>query len=129
MSTFTALRVHNTDGTIESRTEQLILDDLTPGGVVIRARYTSVNYKDVLACTGKGAIMRTFPLVAGIDVAGVVESSDDPGIAPGDEVVITGCGLGESVDGGYSQYVRAKPEWVIPLPEGMDLWQTMCLGT
>lgn len=129
MNTFTALRVHNTDGTIEHRTEQLTLDDLTPGDVVIRARYSSVNYKDVLACTGAGAIMKSFPLVAGIDVAGVVESSTDASLKPGDEVLITGCGLGESVDGGYSQYVRARPEWVIPLPDGLDLWQTMCIGT
>ena len=129
MTTFTALRVHKDDGQIASRAESLSLDDLTPGEVVIRARYSSINYKDVLACTGKGAIMRSFPLVAGIDVAGVVESSTDDSVKAGDEVVITGCGLGESVDGGYSQYVRAKPEWVIPLPPGMSLWDTMCLGT
>lgn len=129
MAPFRALRVHNDDGEISARNEDISLDDLTPGGVVIRARFSSINYKDVLACTGKGAIMRSFPLVAGIDVAGVVESSEDPAIQPGDEVLVTGCGLGENVDGGYAQYVRAQPEWVIPCPAGLDLWQTMCIGT
>ncbi len=127
--TFAALRVHNHDGKVSSQVDTLGIDDLSPGGVVIRARYSSINYKDVLACTGQGAIMKSFPLVAGVDVAGVVEHSDSDQFSPGDEVVITGCGLGETVDGGYARYVRAQPEWVVPLPGGMDLWQTMCLGT
>ena len=129
MASFEALRVHNDEGAISSRVDTLDLDDLTPGAVVIRARYSSINYKDVLACTGQGAIMKSFPLVAGIDVAGEVHSSDDTRFSPGDEVVITGCGLGETVDGGYARFVRADPEWVVPLPAGMTLWETMCLGT
>lgn len=127
--TFAALRVHKDDGKILSRVDTLGIDDLSPGEVLIRARYSSINYKDVLACTGQGAIMKSFPLVAGVDVAGVVERSDSDQFSPGDEVAITGCGLGETVDGGYARYVRAQPEWVVPLPAGMDLWQTMCLGT
>ncbi len=127
--TFAALRVHKDDGAVSSRVDTLRIDDLSAGDVLIRARYSSINYKDVLACTGKGAIMKSFPLVAGIDVAGVVEQSGTDQFKPGDEVVVTGCGLGETVDGGYARYVRAQPEWVVPLPAGMDLWQTMCLGT
>jgi NADPH2:quinone reductase len=129
MSDFVALRVHNNEGKVSARVDTLSLDDLTPGEVVIRARYSGINYKDVLACTGAGAIMKSYPLVAGIDVAGVVESSTSDRFRSGDEVVITGCGLGETNDGGYASYVRADPEWVVPLPEGMTLWETMCLGT
>ncbi|MFK7885504.1 MAG: oxidoreductase [Gammaproteobacteria bacterium] len=129
MTSFPALRVHREDDRVSARVDSLTLNDLSPGEVVIKARYSSINYKDVLACTGKGAIMKSFPLVAGIDVAGVVHSSDSAEFKPGDEVVITGCGLGENVDGGYASFVRAKPEWVVPLPAGMTLWDTMCLGT
>ncbi|MFK8017819.1 MAG: YhdH/YhfP family quinone oxidoreductase [Gammaproteobacteria bacterium] len=129
MTSFTGLRVHRTDGDISSRMDTLEIDDLSAGDVVIRARYSSINYKDVLACTGKGAIMKSFPLVAGIDVAGEVHSSTSERFKPGDPVVITGCGLGETADGGYATYVRADPEWVVPLPNGLSLWETMCLGT
>lgn len=129
METFRGLRVHSADKKISSRFDDLTLDDLTPGALVIRARYSSINYKDVLAATGAGRIMKTMPLVAGIDVAGVVEASDDSQFKPGDEVLVTGCGLGETVDGGYAQYVRAEPEWVVPVPAGLSLWDAMCLGT
>ncbi len=127
--TFSAYRVHKTDDGIEARFDDLTLDDLTPGEVVIRSRYSSVNYKDALAATGAGRIMRSFPLVGGIDVSGTVESSSDPRYSPGDPVLVTGCGLGEDVDGGYSRYVRAKGDWVVPIPAGLDAFQVMCLGT
>jgi NADPH2:quinone reductase len=126
---FTAYRVHETDGRIEGRFDDLTLDDLTPGEVVIRSRYSSVNYKDALAATGAGRIMRRFPLVGGIDVSGTVESSSDPRYSPGDPVLVTGCGLGENVDGGYSRYVRAQGDWVVPIPAGLDPFKVMCLGT
>lgn len=127
--TFRAFRVHEVDGKIESRFDDVTLEDLTEGEVVIRTRYSSVNYKDALAATGAGRIMRRFPLVGGIDVSGVVESSEDPRYSPGDDVLVTGCGLGENVDGGYSRYVRARGDWVIPIPDGLDAFGVMCLGT
>jgi NADPH2:quinone reductase len=121
--------VHEIDGRIEGRFDDVTLDELTEGEVVIRSRYSSVNYKDALAATGAGRIMRRFPLVGGIDVSGTVESSDDPRYSPGDEVVVTGCGLGEDVDGGYARFVRARGDWVIPIPDGLDPLRAMCLGT
>ena len=93
MSDFAALRVHNDEGKISARVDTLGLDDLSPGEVVIRARYSGINYKDVLACTGAGAIMKSFPLVAGIDVAGVVQTSASDQFQPGDEVLITRASL------------------------------------
>lgn len=126
---FRAFRVHEIDGRIEARFDDVTLDDLTEGEVVIRSRYSSVNYKDALAATGAGRIMRRFPLVGGIDVSGTVESSEDPRYSPGDEVVVTGCGLGEDVDGGYARFVRARGDWVIPIPDGLDPFRAMCLGT
>ncbi len=126
---FRAFRVHEIDGQIEARFDDVTLDDLTEGEVVIRSRYSSVNYKDALAATGAGRIMRRFPLVGGIDVSGTVESSEDPRYSPGDEVVVTGCGLGEDVDGGYARFVRARGDWVIPIPDGLDPFRAMCLGT
>ncbi|MGB5623041.1 MAG: oxidoreductase [Gammaproteobacteria bacterium] len=129
MSKFKALRVHKDDGAIHSRIDELSLEDLPPGDVVIRAQYSSVNYKDALAATGAGRIMRSFPMVGGIDVAGVIHSSEDPRYAPGDPVLVTGCGLGEERDGGYAEFVRVEGDWVIPLPDGLDALQAMSLGT
>lgn len=126
---FRALRVHRTDEGTVPRLETLELDALTEGDVVIRAAWSGINYKDALAVTGKGRIMRRFPLVAGIDVAGVVEASEDPSIQVGQSVVVTGCGLGETHDGGFAERVRVPAEFVVPLPEGLDLRQAMALGT
>ena len=105
------------------------LDDLAAGDVVIRAKYSSVNYKDALAGTGKGKIARHLPLVGGIDVAGTVAASEDASLSEGDPVLVTGCGLSEEHDGGYSEYVRVPAEWVIPIPKGMDTYDAMALGT
>lgn len=130
MGSFSALRVHrNAEGTVRAGLEALTLDDLAPGEVVIRSHYSSVNYKDALAATGKGKILRRFPLVAGVDVAGEVMSSADAGFHEGDRVLVTGCGLGESHDGGFSQVVRVPADWVVPLPEGLSLFAAMALGT
>ena len=130
MGLFRALRVHeNADGTVHAALEQLALEDLSPGEVVIRSRYSSVNYKDALAATGKGKILRRFPLVAGVDVAGVVISSVDARFQEGDQVLVTGCGLGESHDGGFSEVVRVPADWVVPLPQGLSLRDAMLLGT
>ena len=109
--------------------EMLSLDDLNPGEVVIKVAYSSVNYKDALAGTGKGKILRRFPLVGGIDVAGHVVASTDPGFREGDAVLVTGSGLSETRDGGYAEYARLESKWVVALPAGMDLRESMILGT
>lgn len=124
-----AYRVHRDGKAVEGRLETVGIDDLSPGNVIIRARYSSVNYKDALAATGAGRIMKSFPLVAGIDVAGEVARSEDDRFKPGQPVLVTGCGLGEEHDGGYAEYVRVKGDWVIPIPDGLDSFHAMCLGT
>jgi NADPH2:quinone reductase len=129
MQQFKALRVHQEDGKVVSRLEDLTLDDLGPGEVVVRTHWSDVNYKDALAVTGAGKIMRRFPLVAGIDLAGEVVSSQDPRFQPRDQVVVIGSGLGEERDGGYSEFARLPARIVMPLPEGMSLYQAMAIGT
>ena len=130
MESFRALRIHqDAGGAVRAALGSLTLDDLSPGEVVIRSRYSSVNYKDALAATGKGKILRRFPLVAGVDVAGEVISSIDSRFREGDQVLVTGCGLGESHDGGFSEVVRVPADWVVPLPQGMTLLDAMVLGT
>ena len=108
METFRAFRIHNDDGEVSARIEDLTLDDLSAGEVVIRSSFSGINYKDALAVTGAGKILRKFPLVGGIDVAGTVIRSDDGRYSVDDKVVVTGCGLGEDFDGGYSEIVRVN---------------------
>ncbi len=127
--TFKAYRIHEIDKKIVARFEQLTLDELAPGDVVIRVLYSDINYKDALAATGAGKILRKYPLVGGIDLAGVVESSADPRCKSGDHVLVTGCGLSEVHDGGYAEYARVKGEWVIPMPAGLGAFRAMALGT
>ncbi len=129
MESFKAYRIHEESRKIVARFEQLKLDDLSAGDVVVRVTYSGINYKDALAATGAGKILRRYPLVGGIDFAGVVESSSDSRYSPGDEVLVTGCGLSETHDGGYAQYARVKGEWVIPMPHGLDAATAMALGT
>lgn len=129
MDTFRAFRIHNDDGTTRAGIERIALADLSPGEVVIRTAWSSVNYKDALAGTGKGKILRRFPLVGGIDVAGTVASSETPAFREGEPVLVTGCGLSEVHDGGYAEYVRVPADWVMPLPDGLDLRRAMALGT
>jgi NADPH2:quinone reductase len=124
---FRAFRIHDPQGT--ARLETLQMEDLGPGDVVIAAHYSGVNYKDALAATGRGRILRRFPLVGGVDVAGVVEQSGDARFAVGDAVLVTGCGLGESHDGGFAERVRVPADWVVPLPQGLSLRDAMLLGT
>jgi acrylyl-CoA reductase (NADPH) len=128
-SQFKAFRIHSEGGKIAARYEPVTLDDLAPGEVVIRVGYSDINYKDALAATGAGKILRRYPLVGGIDLAGVVESSSDTRYRPGDAVLVTGCGLSETHDGGYAQFARVPGEWVIPMPEGLDAFTAMALGT
>jgi NADPH2:quinone reductase len=129
MDRFRAYRIHETDGVTTAGLEELRLDDLAPGEVVIRSCYSSVNYKDALAATGKGKILRRFPLVGGVDVAGEVTDSEDSRFRAGDRVLVTGCGLGESQDGGFSEAVRVPADWVVPLPADMSLYTAMAIGT
>jgi NADPH2:quinone reductase len=126
---FRALRIFEQDGKSAGRFVELQLSDLDPGEVVIRAHYSSVNYKDALAATGAGRVVRRFPLVGGVDVAGVVESSSDARFKTGDEVLVTGYGMGVDHDGGYAEFVRVPADWVVKLPQGLSLFDAMALGT
>jgi putative YhdH/YhfP family quinone oxidoreductase len=128
MTAFPAFRIH-TEPEHRAGIETLTLDDLSPGEVLIEAHWSGVNYKDALAGTGRGRILRRSPLVGGIDVSGVVVESADPALRPGDPVLVTGCGLSETRDGGYAARVRAPAACVVPLPAGLDLRQAMILGT
>lgn len=129
LDSFTAFRIHNDANGYRSGTESVALDDLNPGEVVIKTAYSSVNFKDALAGTGEGKILRRFPLVGGIDAAGHVVASTDPKFREGDAVLVTGCGLSETRDGGYAEYARLEAKWVIPLPTGLTLRESMILGT
>lgn len=126
---FRAFRIHDDTDGYRSGIESLALDDLNPGEVVIRSAYSSVNFKDALAGTGKGKILRRFPLVGGIDVAGHVVASTDPAFKEGDAVLVTGSGLSETRDGGYAEYARLQSKWVVALPAGLSLRESMILGT
>lgn len=126
---FSAFKIFEQDGKIGGRVVQLSLDELTAGSVVIRAAYSSVNYKDALAGTGTGKIMRRLPLVGGIDVAGVVDSSSDARFKSGDAVLVTGYDLGVAHDGGYAGYVRVPADWVVPIPRGLSAFDAMAIGT
>ena len=126
---FTAFRIHDDADGYRAGIESLSLDDLNPGEVVIKAAYSSVNFKDALAGTGQGKILRKFPLVGGIDVAGHVVASSDPTFKEGDAVLVTGSGLSETRDGGYAAYARLDSKWVIPLAAGLSLRESMILGT
>jgi len=126
---FPAFRIRSDANGYRAGIEDIALDDLAPGDIVIRTAYSSVNYKDALAGTGEGKILRRFPLVGGIDVAGHVVASTDPAFREGDPVLVTGCGLSETRDGGYSQFARVESRWAIPLPDGLSLRESMILGT
>ncbi|MEH6414025.1 YhdH/YhfP family quinone oxidoreductase [Pseudomonas sp. CGJS7] len=129
LQTFNAFRIHNDDRGYRSGLEQVSIDDLSPGELVIKTAYSSINFKDALAGTGEGKILRKFPLVGGIDVAGHVVASSDAKFKEGDAVLVTGCGLSETRDGGYSEYARIEAQWAIPLPAGLSLRESMVLGT
>jgi NADPH2:quinone reductase len=129
MSTFQALRVHRDDTGIGCSIDELQLTDLSPGEVVFRVHWSAINYKDALAATGAGKIMRDFPRVGGIDASGVVTESQDPRFKAGDAVLVTGFGFGVEHDGGFAEYARVPADWLVPLPVGLDLRQAMILGT
>jgi acrylyl-CoA reductase (NADPH) len=126
---FEAFRIFDEGGTIHGRVTTVTLDELSPGPVVIKAAYSSVNYKDALAATGAGKVVRRFPLIGGIDVAGTIVTSTDSRFNAGDRVLVTGYDLGVTHDGGYSQHVRVPADWIVPLPAGLTLRDAMVIGT
>ena len=129
MSTFKAFRIFEEGGKISGRFVETSIDELSPGEVVIAAAYSGVNYKDALAATGAGKIIRRFPLIGGIDVSGTVASSADARFKAGDPVLVTGHDLGQAHDGGYSQFVRVPADWVVPVPDSLTLFDAMAIGT
>ena len=126
---FNAFRIHAEKEFEHAGIEELCIDDLSAGDVLIKIEYSSINYKDALAGSGKGKILRQSPLNGGIDLAGVVVSSTSSLYAPGQHVLANGSGLGEVHDGGYSEYARLPEDWVVPMPDGLDSRSAMILGT
>jgi len=126
---FTSFRIHNDNAGYRSGISQMSVEQLTPGDTVIQVHYSSVNYKDALAATGKGKILRQFPLNGGIDCSGIVISSENDSLKRGDPVLVTGSGLSETADGGYSNYVRTDSMHCIPLPANWSLRDAMVMGT
>lgn len=129
MDKFKAYRIFNENNKIEGRVTEAALDELAAGEVVFKTAYSSVNYKDALAATGAGKIIRRFPLIGGIDAAGTVVSSSDSRFRAGDEIICTSYDMGVAHDGGYSQYCRVPADWVVPLPVNLSLFEAMALGT
>ena len=129
MDSFRAFRIDEQDGKIVAAFKTLSIDDLTDGNVVVRVSHSTINYKDALAATGKGRILRRYPLNGGIDLAGVVVSSEDAEFQPGTAVLVNGCGLSETVDGGYSEYARLSSKSLVPIPEGITAVEAMQIGT
>lgn len=127
--TFKAFRIHNDAEGYRSGIENISIENLSGGDVVIRGEWSGINFKDALAATGKGKILKSYPLVGGIDVAGEVISSECERFLPGDKVLVTGCNLSEKRDGGYSQYLRLDSNSVIPLPSGLTTREAMGIGT
>ncbi len=126
---FRAFRIHNDEQGYRSVVENVSIDDLAEGNVTIRADWSSDNYKDALAATGTGKILKRYPMAGGIDVAGTVDESSSEQFQPGDEVLANGSGLGEDRDGGYAEYLRLLSDWVVPLPLGLTAREAMGLGT
>lgn len=130
METFKALRIYTDGSTVSQRFELLTLDDIDAGDVVIRTAYSGVNYKDAMAAHGIGRNVRPDPpCVGGVDMSGVIESSDDERFSTGDPVIVTNYALGVDHDGGYSEIVRVPGDWVVPLPDGLNLREAMVLGS
>jgi NADPH2:quinone reductase len=129
MNDFRAFQIDQEDGNIVAGFKRLTIDNLSPGEVVVKVSHSTINYKDALAVTGAGRILRKFPLVGGIDLAGTVVSSESVEFAEGDAVLVNGCGLSETRDGGYAEYARVPADAAVPIPDGMSALQAMQLGT
>ena len=129
MSTFRAVMATQVDGKTQVGFESLTLDQLPPGELLVKVAYSSLNYKDGLMVTGKPGVVRKFPMVGGIDLAGIVQESAVATFEPGDRVVVTGSEMSEAHWGGYSQYARVRADWAVPVPAAMSLEQAMAVGT
>jgi acrylyl-CoA reductase (NADPH) len=129
MNPFRTLFVEEIEGQHSIGINEMKIDDLMQGEVTIKVAYSSVNYKDGLACAPHGRIVRSYPMVPGIDLSGTVIASENPGFHEGDEVIVTSYELGVSHYGGFSEYARVPADWVIPLPQGLTLKEAMALGT
>ena len=128
-TSFNALVLDKNDAGFSAGVRQITLDDLPAGDVTVRVHYSSVNYKDGLACLPASPVVTSYPMVPGIDLAGVVTDSSDPRFAVGQEVIAIGRGLGVSQFGGYAEYARLPADWLEPLPPGLTLREAMALGT
>jgi acrylyl-CoA reductase (NADPH) len=128
-TTFKALVLDQRDGQLSAAIQDVATESLPAGDVLVDVAYSSLNYKDGLAITGRGKIIRQFPMAPGIDFAGTVLESQHPAYQPGDQVVLTGWGVGERHWGGMSQRARVKGDWLVPLPDGLTLEQSMAIGT
>src|SRR5205823_14791662 len=127
--TFKAFIVDKKEEGFTATFKDLTEADLPPGEVLVKVAYSSVNYKDGLASIPEGKIVRSYPFVPGVDLAGVVVESSDPRFKPGDEVIATSYEIGVSHYGGFSEYARVKADWIVPLPQGLTLKEAMALGT
>ncbi|HEV3240923.1 MAG TPA: YhdH/YhfP family quinone oxidoreductase [Casimicrobiaceae bacterium] len=129
MHTFKAYRTFEDDKVVSSRFVEMTADELDPGDVIVRTKYSTINYKDALSYNGTGRIMRKFPTVGGIDMAGTVETSADPRFKRGDKVIVHAYDFGVAHDGGYAEYVRVPGDWIVRRPEAMTAFDAMTLGT
>lgn len=129
MGSFKAYLIQEVEGKAHGSFVAMDESQLDAGDVTIRVSYSSVNYKDALAATGAGRIIRRYPCVGGVDLSGIVESSTDPRFKPGDPVLATSFDIGVAHHGGYAEFARVPAQWVIPLPEGLSLFESMVLGT
>lgn len=129
MNSFKAFRIDQQDKQISAGFQTIDLDDLTEGEVIIKVNWSGINFKDALAATGKGQILRRYPLNGGIDLAGEVVSSSDGRYKQGDSVLVCGCGLSETADGGYAEYARVCGDCVVPVPAGLSERDVMGIGT
>lgn len=126
---FAAVVIEESDGKPKAQFKQLTLSDLPDNDILVEVAFSSLNYKDGLAVTGKGKIARKLPMVAGIDLSGTVVESRAPGWKAGDKVIVNGWGLSETQWGGYSRFARVKPEWLVRLPGAFSLEEAMAIGT
>ena len=129
MKKFRAYRIDQQGDKIAGAFTDLSLDDLSPGEVVVKVSHSTINYKDALAATGTGRILRKYPLVGGIDLAGTVVSTEVDEFSVGDTVLAQGCGMSETRDGGYAEYARIQAHAAVPVPDGMTAQEAMQIGT
>ncbi len=129
METFKALVLEQEEGRVQATIKPVGVQDLPDGEVLVSVAYSSLNYKDGLAITGKGKIVRNYPMVPGVDFVGTVVESQSPDVQPGDEVILTGWGVGENHWGGYAQRARVPAGWLVPLPDGLSKQHAMAIGT